>query len=673
MNILYHEGYTQNRDMSWLRFNERILEEACDINVPLIERLRYIQIFSKNLDEFYMVRVAEIIDEVEEAGNKVDSLSGMSSADQLREIDRMAKTLLERKDDIYSRLMSELEHEGIVKLEYSMLTEAELSYTRDYFESSVRPLLDERVIEKEKLSDFLGSAPYIIGTTSTEQGERFCITRVPAELPPALVFEHEGGGLRYMLLETLIKGRFDDVFAPFRTTDVTTMVITRECDVDIEDSGDLLKDMKKVVSKRKFADIDRIVLDRRPNDFTRRFLSENLQVKDWQIYVTKRASFDFVDYISDFIRDDEERFLYRRFTPFNQLSLVSGGIIDEVKKNEILSAYPFDSMDPFLKLLEEAALDSRVVEIRMTIYRLARNSVIAEHLMAAAQNGKKVKLMIELRARFDEGRNIEWIEKLEKAGCIVRYANDDYKVHCKLCQIKLEENGRKYFITQLGTGNYNEKSAKIYTDFSLITADRRIGEDADRFFRDLFKQKIGDYKHLAVSPVTLSDTVISLIRREASKKKKGRIFIKCNSLGDREIMEELMKASQKGCRIVLLVRGVCCLLPGVKDSTENIKVVNLVGRFLEHSRVYMFGEGKDEVMYIASADMMKRNLHKRVELACPVYSRKNRDRIRSMMYLNVMDNVKGRVMRPDGTYAEKAKGEEMINSQKILAKYSSVN
>lgn len=676
MSALYHEGFTQNRDISWLRFNERILEEADDRSVPLLERLRYISIFTKNLDEFYMVRVGELINDIASGdADKVDRLSGLTMEEQIKAIDSMASELLERKDRIYSDLMGELDSAGLIKLEYDMLTPEERKTAYDYFEEKVRPLLHEMILDSTFPAGELESAPYIIGMTETESGPRFCIACVPKELPPILELKSSPSGeVRYMLLETLIKGRFNDIFEPFVTSDVMTMVITRNSDVDVEDSGDLLKDMKKVVRMREKAEVNRVVVDRKPGAFVQSFLTESLKLRDWQVYVTKRASFDFVDALTGcIINDPDEVFLYRRFTPFNIMNLRNERIIDLLRREELLLAYPYDSMDPFLTLLEEASADDRVREIRMTIYRLAGNSSIAEHLMNAASNGKKVKLMIELRARFDESRNIEWVEKLKKAGCIVKYVNDDYKVHCKLCQMKLHDNGRDYYITQLGTGNYNEKSARQYTDLSLITCDDRIGRDAERFFKDLFAGRLRQYEHIAVSPVQLADTVTGLIRREASKGSDGRIFIKCNSLGDEDIMEELMLASQRGCRITLLVRGICCMLPGIKDCTENVRIVNLVGRFLEHSRVYIFGSGVEETMYISSADIMKRNMHRRVELACPIYSAKLRDRIRAIMYLNVRDNVKGRVMLSDGSYVRKQDNKEIIDSQKILIKYTAVN
>lgn len=676
MPALYQEGFTQNRDISWLRFNERILEEADDRSVPLLERLRYISIFTKNLDEFYMVRVGELINEIKSGdSDKIDNLSGLTYEELISAIDTMAAGLLERKDRIYSNLMGELDSAGIMKLEYDMLTQDESRIASDYFENKVRPLLCEMVFDSSFPAKKLESAPYIIGMTDTESGPRFCIVRVPKELPPILVFQiSPSGGVRYMLLETLIKGRFNEIFEPFITSEVMTMVITRNSDVDAEDSGDLLKDIKKVVKMRQTADIDRVVVDKKPGEFMKSYLAGSMKLREWQIYVTKRASFDFVDALTDCIADDpDEVFLYRRITPFNIMNLRNESIIEVLRREELLFAYPYDSMDPFLSLLEDASVDDRVREIRMTIYRLAGNSAIAKHLMNAASNGKKVKLMIELRARFDESKNIEWVEKLKHAGCIVEYAGDDYKVHCKLCQLKLRENGREYFITQLGTGNYNEKTARQYTDLSLITCDARIGKDADCFFKNLFDGRLEKYEHISVSPVQLADTLTDLIRREALKGSDGRIFIKCNSLGDADVIEELMLASQRGCRITLLVRGICCMLPGIKDCTENVRIVNLVGRFLEHSRVYIFGSGDDEVMYISSADIMKRNMHRRVELACPIYSAKLRDRIRAIMYLNVRDNVKGRVMLRDGSYARKQDNKEKIDSQDILIKYTAVN
>lgn len=674
MDNLYYEGFTQNRELSVLRFNERILEEAADPSVPLLERLRFVSIFSSNLDEFFMVRVGALTSEYEDGSEKIDEFSGMNTEEQLESINEYAEELLKKKDEIYSHIMDELRARGINMLEYADLTPYERAYADQYFDDKVKPHLEAKLIDVNELPFIGNGIPYIIGTVYTESGDRVCLARVPEELSPMISFaasDAPENSFRYMLLETLIKERMGDIFAPFHVKEKISFILTRNGEVKIEETGDAVGDMLDAVKRRNTAEVDRVLLDREPGKLIRDYLINELNLKNKQIYVTRRVSFDFIDDFIDRIPDRlKSDLVYEKFEPFDPLSTRKEPIIEILKNEEMLLSYPYDSMEPFLNLLETASEDERVKEIRITIYRLSSNPRIAEYLMKAARNGKKVKVLIELRARFDEEHNIEWAERFKEAGCRVYFGNDDYKVHGKLCQIVLKENGEESYITHLSTGNFNEKSAKLYTDFAFMTSDRRIGEDADELFGRLIKGKTATCKHLAVAPETLYDTLIRYIRREAEKREKGWIFIKCNSINERNLMEELMLASSMGCKVMLLVRGICCILPSIEDCTDNVIICNLVGRFLEHSRVYIFGEDDDEVMYISSADLMKRNMHKRVEIACPIYSDALRREIKTVLNLNVRDNVKGRIMKSDGTLVKKNSNRKMIDSQKILMEYS---
>lgn len=668
---LYEEGFTQNRELSWLRYNERVLDEALDETVPLFERLNYVAIFLSNLEEFFQVRVGSLIEDADEGDDELDVRSGMTAREQLKAIHEMIPRLIEKKDLVYKLVDTELGKAGLCRIMPEELTKTERARVGSYFRQKIaRNLNAFHINEKKKFPVIDENKSYLICRLATEVGEEYGIIDIPSELPKIFVLEPgvtKGRPLKYILTEDIVKINAGDFFKPFAVAEVCSFDIARNAEIELGDGMDQLEEMKKVVKKRKTAPADKLIVDSSVSETTLNYLMGKYQLKEWQVFRTDVISLGFVSELEDVIPywllDD---LCFKPFKPFNQLQLGHGSVIDRVFRSEILSSFPYESMDPLLELLKEASMDDRVTEIRMTIYRLASQPEIVSHLIAAAENGKKVKVLMELRARFDEERNIDWAETLKNAGVKVYLGNEKYKVHSKLCQIVMDINGEKCFITQFGTGNYNEKTAKKYTDLSLITADQRLGKDADELLEDIFDGKTGSYEHILTSPETMHDELVELIRREAYKGENGRIFIKCNSVSDEKLIEELMQASCMGCKIRMIVRGICCILPGVKYCTENIQVVNVVGRLLEHSRVYMFGEGKDEVMYISSADFMTRNMLKRIEVACPIYSKENRDKIRHIMYLNYSDNVKGRVMLNTGVYSRKKIIGDTIDSQAIL-------
>lgn len=672
---LYEEGFTQNRELSWLRYDDRVLDEALDLSVPVFERLNFISIFVSNLEEFFQVRVGSLIGDVKEGDDDVDVRSGMTARDQLRAIHEMVPKLIEKKDLIYRIVDIQLGQAGIKHILPQQLTKTETARTGSFFRQKIAGSIKAYIVDDiKKMPRIDEKRPYFICRLATENGDQFGILDVPDDLPKIFVLEPgltKGRPLKYILVEDIIKMYAGDFFDPFEVAEVACFDIARSAEVELGEGSDQLEEMKKVVKKRRSAPADKLIIDKYAGEQTTDFLMSLFRLKTWQVFRTERISFAFVSELEDVIPFwNLDELCFKPFTPFNQLQLGHGSVIDRVMKAEILSSYPYDSMEPFLELLKEASVDSRVTEIRMTIYRLASQPMIVNYLAAAAANGKKVKVLMELRARFDEEKNIDWAEKLKESGVKVYLGDDKYKVHSKLCQIVLNIDGQKRFISQFGTGNYNEKTAKKYTDLSLITYDQRLGEDANEFFGDVFKEKTGTYKHLLTSPESMHDGLVELIRREAYKGEKGRIFIKCNSVTDEKLIEELMQASCMGCKIRLLVRGICCILPGVKYCTENIQVCNLVGRLLEHSRVYIFGEGKDEVMYISSADMMTRNMQKRVEVACPIYGKENRERIRRIVYLNFTDTVKGRKLLSNGEYSKKLTIYDPLDSQAQLMKES---
>jgi len=661
--MLYEEGFTQNREISWLRYNERVLEEALDETVPLFERLRFIAIFVSNLEEFFKVRVGSLLGEDDDGDDIIDEKSGMTAADQLRRIHDLVPGLLMKKDMAYGLVERRLSEAGVTRLEPWQLNEEDRGRCFDFFRDEVKDSLVVRILDADEPMPAIDEErPYIMAVLDAELEDKFGLIDVPRSLP--LIKTLPGEELRYVLTEDIIKMFADTLFVPFVPLEVYVMDIARNAEASGgTGSANTAAEMRSALNRRKTGPADKLITDGLPGKAIRKYFASTLGLDERQMFTTTRIDFSYVDELEKLLPQDlRPELLYAPHVPYDQTKAINGNIIDLVKKKDMLSSYPQDSMDLFLGLLREASFSSEVTEIRITIYRLASNPKIADYLIYAARTGKRVRVVLELRARFDEEKNLAWADKLSAAGCKVYYGTDRYKVHSKMCQLVLEnmsENGKqeKKYITQISTGNYNEKTARQYTDLSLITYDQEIGKAASKLFRDICKDRVAEkgrnYAPLAVSPLSMRSELMKMIRRETEKGKSGRIFFKINSLTDEEIIEALMEASCAGCQVRMIVRGICCLLPGVEGCTENICIVNRVGRFLEHSRVYIFGAGIDEVMFISSADLMKRNLDRRVEVACPVKSGKIRDRIRAIMYDVYCDMEKGRVMLPDGTYTLK--------------------
>lgn len=661
--MLFEEGFTQNREISWLRYNERVLEEALDDSVPLFERLRFIAIFVSNLEEFFKVRVGSLLGEDEEGDDLIDEKSGMTAAEQLRQIHALVPGLLMKKDMAYGLVESRLADAGVTRLEPWQLDEEDRGRCFDFFRDEIKDSLIVKILAADEPMPVMDEEkPYIMATLDAELEDSFGFIDIPRSLP--LIKVLPGEDFRYVLTEDIIRMFADTLFVPFVPLDLHVIDIARNAEASGgTDKANTAGEMRDALRRRKYGPADKLISDGRPGKALRKYFARNLNLDERQMFTTTRIDFSYIDELEKLLPEDiRAGLMYRPLIPFDQTSVLDSSIIDTVKHRDILSSYPEDSMDMFLGLLREAVFSPEVTEIRITIYRLASNPKITEYLIYAARSGKKVKVVLELRARFDEEKNIAWADRLSAAGCRVYYGMDKLKVHSKMCQIVLEKAGKdgsteKRYITQISTGNYNEKTARQYTDLSLITYDQETGKAASKLFRDICKDRITEkdrsYAPLAVSPVSMRREIMRLIRRETGKGKHGRIFFKVNSLTDEEVIEALMEASCTGCQVRLIVRGICCMLPGVEGCTENVCIVNKVGRFLEHSRVYIFGMGIDEVMYISSADLMKRNLDRRVEVACPVKSGKIRDRIRAIMYDVYCDMDKGRVMLPDGTYALK--------------------
>lgn len=665
--MLYEEGFTQNREISWLRYNERVLEEALDDSVPLFERLRFIAIFVSNLEEFFKVRVGSLLGEDDEGDDQIDEKSGMTAADQLRRILDLVPGLLMKKDMAYSIVESKLTGAGVERLETWQLDDEDRGRCFDFFREKIRDRLTVKVLDAgDPLPAMDEEKPYIISVLDAELEDKFGFIDMHANMPLVLVLP--GDHFRYVLTEDIIKMFADTLFIPFVPLGTYVTDIARNAEAKGgTGSANTAVEMRDALRRRKNYPADKLITDGRPGKKLTEYFARNLDLDARQMFTTTRIDFSYVDELAEKMPDDLLGSLsYKPHKPYDQTSEIKGSIMKAVKKRDWLSAYPDDSVDLLLGLLREASFSDEVKEIRITIYRLASNPRIADYLIYAARTGKKVRVILELRARFDEEKNLKWAEKLSNAGCRVYYGTDKLKVHSKMCQIVTEhvfKDGRaeKRYITQISTGNYNEKTAKQYTDLSLITYDQEIGKAASALFKDICKERIkagsrkdkDAYGPLLVSPVSMRNNILSLIRRETKKGKAGRIFFKVNSLADNEIIEALMEASCAGCQVRMIVRGICCMLPHIEGCTENVCIVNKVGRFLEHSRVYMFGEQLNEVMYISSADLMSRNLDRRVEVACRIKDDKIRDRIRGLMYDAYCDMEKGRVLLPDGRYARK--------------------
>ena len=665
--MLYEEGFTQNREISWLRYNERVLEEALDDSVPLFERLRFIAIFVSNLEEFFKVRVGSLLGEDDEGDDQIDEKSGMTAADQLRRILDLVPGLLMKKDMAYSIVESKLAGAGVERLETWQLDDEDRGRCFDFFREKIRDRLTVKVLDAgDPLPAMDEEKPYIISVLDAELEDKFGFIDMHANMPLVLVLP--GDHFRYVLTEDIIKMFADTLFIPFVPLGTYVTDIARNAEAKGgTGSANTAVEMRDALRRRKNYPADKLITDGRPGKKLTEYFASNLDLDARQMFITTRIDFSYVDELAEKMPDDLLGSLsYKPHKPYDQTSEIKGSIMKAVKKRDWLSAYPDDSVDLLLGLLREASFSDEVKEIRITIYRLASNPRIADYLIYAARTGKKVRVILELRARFDEEKNLKWAEKLSNAGCRVYYGTDKLKVHSKMCQIVTEhvfKDGRaeKRYITQISTGNYNEKTAKQYTDLSLITYDQEIGKAASALFKDICKERIkagsrkdkDAYGPLLVSPVSMRNNILSLIRRETKKGKAGRIFFKVNSLADNEIIEALMEASCAGCQVRMIVRGICCMLPHIEGCTENVCIVNKVGRFLEHSRVYIFGEQLNEVMYISSADLMSRNLDRRVEVACRIKDDKIRDRIRGLMYDAYCDMEKGRVLLPDGRYARK--------------------
>ena len=667
------QNYTQNRELSWLKFNQRVLEEAKDSSVPLLERMKFVSIFTSNLDEFFMIRVGSLYDMSLTDNSTIDSRSGMNPKEQLDAIFAAVAPLYKERDKTYSEIKKLLNPYGVCGLSIKELEQQEKKYVKKYFKDQILPILSPQIVDaNHPFPHLLNKELYVIASLKQNGTSMIGIVPVPQFVSDILYLP--GHDIRYIRMEKVIMEYLDVVFDKYEVSNKNYICVTRNADVSPDDEALEINDdfrllMQETLHKRRRMAVVRMETAEPLDKELEKYFCDKFKITPAQIYRTKMPmKLDYIFSIMDKVPASLKRSLVEEpFTPQPYRYLTDGKVIPQVKKKDILLSYPYESMDPFLRMIKEAAYDPTVLTIRITIYRLAKKARLVEYLCAAAENGKEVTVLIELRARFDEQNNIDWSERLEEAGCRVIYGFEGYKVHSKICLITYRNRNNIEYITQVGTGNYNEKTATMYTDVSLITADKGIGEDAAVFFKNMSIGNLnGSYQHIIVSPTSLKPKVLSLMDEEIKKGTNGRIIMKMNSVTDVDFIQKVSEASNAGVKVDLIVRGICCILPGVKGYTENLRVTSIVGRYLEHPRIFLFGTGADQKIYIGSADMMTRNTEKRVEVACPVYDETIRKQLTHMLKIMLADNVKARELKSDGKYYMKEKGTSKVNSQEYF-------
>ncbi len=671
-------SYTQNRELSWLRFNRRVLEAAADTETPLLERLKFISIFSSNLDEFFMVRVGSLVDISQVSPEEKDNKTGMTAQQQLERIYGTIPGLLELKNQIYHHLLAKLAEEGIEDVTYDALSGEEQKFIQNYFKSNILPIISPMVIGNHHPVPHLANKKLYIVVSLRDKKEKFSLGVIPMPNGVAPYVALPGKNTRWIRMENILLHLAPTLFSDYRIEEACVICVTRNADISFDHEKfeddteeDFRSRMTKMLKKRDSLSVVRLEINQDISDFFYSKLIDLIHINRNQVYIDHcPLKMGYVYSLQDLIDAEKvKHFLYQPHIPRWPEDIdPKVSMIDQIQTKDKMLFYPFDSVQPFLNLLQEAAEREDVLSIKITIYRLASFSKIARMLCRAAENGKEVIVLMELRARFDEANNISWSKLLEDAGCRVIYGVEDYKCHSKVCIITMKKRGVIRYITQIGTGNYNEKTNTMYTDLSIMTASDAIGKDATAFFQNMLISKLdGTYQELLVAPYGIKPQILSLIEEEMKKGRDGYICMKANSVTEREVIDKLMEASCAGVEIRLIIRGICCILPGVPGYTENVHVCSIVGRFLEHARIYCFGRGDQAKVYISSADLMTRNLNRRVEIACPVYDEDLRQKLMKILDCELRDNVKAAFMMSDGQYSKKHNQlPEKIDSQEYF-------
>ena len=665
-----------NRELSWLKFNERVLEEAENPEVPLCERLTFASIYQSNLDEFFMVRVGSLYDQTLLDKKIRENKTGMTSQEQIDAILKCTKQINKRKEAVYEELMERVAEQGIRILRFNELDEEGAAYLERYFESEIAPLISPTVVGRRQPFPFLRNKEIYAVAVLGSKGKKDRLGIIPctSNIFGRLIAVPGMQGT-YMLAEELILHFAPAVFKGYKIKSKSLLRITRNADIDADalydEDLDYREFMEGLIKQRKKLAPIRLELSRDIDKKGIAVLCEYLELDESHVFMSSTPlDLSFVFQIQDLLRKHTELYFPKR-TPQRSDQFQDGkSIIDQIREEDKLLSYPYESIRPFLHLLTEAAEDPDVISIKMTLYRVAKQSKVVEALIEAAENGKEVVVLVELRARFDEENNIGWSRLLEEAGCQVIYGLDGYKVHSKLCLITRKNGGQVEYITQIGTGNYNEKTSRLYTDLSLMTANVEIGLEASNVFQALSKGEVVEHsEHLLVAPKCLQNKVLAMLDEEIAHARNGEeayAGFKLNSLTDKKIIDKLIEASEAGVKIDMVVRGICCLIPGVEGKTENIRIISIVGRFLEHSRIYIFGNSKRRKYYIASADFMTRNTVRRVEVAAPVYDERLQNKLQDMFDIMLADNQKARYLDAEGNYHRVINEEAPLNSQEYF-------
>lgn len=658
-------SFTQNRELSWLQFDQRVLEEANDKSVPLLERLRFFSIFDTNLEEFFMVRVGSLTDFKNLKKKPVDNKSGMTSDEQIDAILKECIDLYRKKDQVYNQLVDDLKVNGINLLKVSELSEKDKKYVEYYFNTKIEPILNFQIVDRvhpfPRLPNLALSVLFSLRKHNDKVSDRVGLIQVPDRIKRYLKINDT----TFVFIEDIIKEYGYQVFEGYKVENKYIISLTRNTDISYDDDDfdidqDFRSYMKTQLKKRKRLHPVRLEVDQDLSEDSIEFLKAQFDLDKKNIFLTK--SLMQPGFLFGLVEDLPENIInnhtYDKFSPLDSAMVdPNEKMIDQIEKKDIILSFPYESMDPVIRLLEEAAEDDSVVSIKITLYRIAEDSKIAKALIKASENGKDVTVLMELRARFDEDNNLFWSTKLEDAGCKILFGFDNYKTHSKVCLItKVDDNENVEYITQVATGNYNEKTAKLYTDFSFMTASGPIGQDAKELFDNIQLGNLeGEYDNLLVSPKSMPEGLDRLIDEQIERQKQshdGYIRIKVNSVSDRKLIDKLSEASNAGVHIDMLVRGICCILPNIPNRTENVNIYQIVGRFLEHSRVYQFGRDLDAKLYISSADFMTRNIRNRMEVAVPIYDDEVKKRILAYLDLMFSDDVKIRKLLANSQYTK---------------------
>ncbi|MEL3909350.1 MAG: polyphosphate kinase 1 [Treponemataceae bacterium] len=663
--------YTQNREISWMRFNERVLDEAKDNCVMPLEKLKFISIFVSNLTEFFMVRIGSLTDLSVLKKDFRENKTEMTAQEQIDAVLKMLPPLYKKKDELYKKVTDELKENGVIQKIFSELSDEEKKSVDEYFHNDLMPLLSPQIISSSHPFPFLeNDTLYIFLTLSDKKKTTFALVPVRNDFPKFFQLQR-AKNFSYILTSDVLLNYVHKLFSGYKQEHVSLINVTRNFDFtetgEIRDEFENYKDyMKAVIKRRTRQQAVRLETSSPLTSEAEKFLLSQLKLNKANLFTTDAPLkmsyvFELEKYIPSAIK---ETVCNKPFTSYLPEPNAKSKIA-LIKKKDIMLSYPFDDIKFFLDLIKEAANDPRVFSIKITIYRLAKNSKLVQYLANASENGKDVTVVMELKARFDEENNINYSDILYNAGCNILFGFEQYKIHSKICLISYRDKNKIKYITQVGTGNYNESTSKQYCDFSLITAHKGIGLDANDFFKNIAIGKLdGAYAHLLQAPFTIKSTILSLMEREKEKGKNGRIFFKLNSLTDKDVIDKIVECSNAGVKITMIIRGICCILPSIKNATENVEIRSIVGRFLEHARIYVFGEGTDAKYFIASSDLMTRNMERRIEVAAPIYDSNIKLCIAEYIETQMQDSIKGRIMKSDGVM-KKISSDKKLSSQDV--------